>query len=902
MVFIILSVMTSASAGMTGDGSEMTPALSGFQPDISVYIDSVSSTSIVPTEDAISPLDKPAGYIHRPIVELFSGLSCPACMNGVHQDIERLYHEAEVDPSVPYTGISFHELNGRGVDDLATDESLARMRHYQPGVSGTPDLEIDGGWIELGGMAAPGGDITYSNALAGVDAASDRDGGNPLRPIQNAINGFKYVTLDVMEAFQGDALGVTVTVTYHGTSSSVLSPDLNGELYIFIVERNVTAHSVVLKEDVMDNNVFRGYAVEGQAVSLGPGESTTLSGGWAIPDGLKVPVKPFDLYAVAAVYDLDDTSSQDGTGGNKAQVPRALQSGTAYASAYDQKNEPPQVKSTMSTDAGDGMVTISAQIEDDEGLMSAYLLVATDDSGLNWTSEMMTLTGEELCDDSGVCYAFGSGGAEVTFEPPEGWNGTYVVVATDTMGVSSRSVPMLASYIPGSGESTLAALELILNLMLPFILFAGIFLLVFIIFRRSREGRETKNLKIGLVICIVLAIIVSSYAIAAHFTVDEAPDFTVTDTTGKEVTLSQFRGQVVLLDIMSTTCSGCEKAMKAMQDIHPEYGGQVQFISVSIAEEDSVEDMKNYKEEKGGDWIFAYDDDMEIYSAYSIQQIPRIIIIDSEGRVTYDHLGAPSKDELGQSLEDAINKDAQIIGIYSVTGIVGLVLMAIGAGATMFFAPCAFPLLPAYLSYTLQKRDVEGTVLNGFKLGGVASLGIITVFMIVGVLVASAGRTVSQYLHILEPIIGILLVVFGIILFMKIKLPLDRINCYFRNLLDRIRGRDPNMCDEDTGSKMDMFFYGMGYAGGAASCMAPIMLLAVFKGMTAGGFLGGIVTFVILALAMSTMMIGFSIMATVGGATALQKYNRHIGKIEKGSAVILMIVGIYFLYNFLALA
>ena len=37
-----------------------------------------------------------------------------------------------------------------------------------------------------------------------------------------------------------------------------------------------------------------------------------------------------------------------------------------------------------------------------------------------------------------------------------------------------------------------------------------------------------------------------------------APDFTLTDLQGKPITLSKYKGRVVLLDFWATTCGGCK--------------------------------------------------------------------------------------------------------------------------------------------------------------------------------------------------------------------------------------------------------------------------------------------------------------------------------------------------------
>ena len=75
----------------------------------------------------------PEGYIHRPLIEFFTGLSCPSCMGSGPNDEspEKVVHETwlegEEEPSAPFSTIVFHELNGGGVDDLNNDEATARI-------------------------------------------------------------------------------------------------------------------------------------------------------------------------------------------------------------------------------------------------------------------------------------------------------------------------------------------------------------------------------------------------------------------------------------------------------------------------------------------------------------------------------------------------------------------------------------------------------------------------------------------------------------------------------------------------------------------------------------------------------------------------------------------------------
>src|SRR5512137_1173169 len=69
--------------------------------------DSGTSSDVMPV---------PGGYRHRPVVEFFTGLSCPSCMGGPHPDMEKLWEENGYDPQQDFTYVVFHELNGGGED------------------------------------------------------------------------------------------------------------------------------------------------------------------------------------------------------------------------------------------------------------------------------------------------------------------------------------------------------------------------------------------------------------------------------------------------------------------------------------------------------------------------------------------------------------------------------------------------------------------------------------------------------------------------------------------------------------------------------------------------------------------------------------------------------------------
>ena len=62
----------------------------------------------------------------------------------------------------------------------------------------------------------------------------------------------------------------------------------------------------------------------------------------------------------------------------------------------------------------------------------------------------------------------------------------------------------------------------------------------------------------------------------------KAPDFTVTTFNNEEFTLSEHRGEVVLLDIMGVGCPPCEMQMPELQKIKQEKGEEITILSVDV--------------------------------------------------------------------------------------------------------------------------------------------------------------------------------------------------------------------------------------------------------------------------------------------------------------------------------
>jgi thiol-disulfide isomerase/thioredoxin len=67
-----------------------------------------------------------------------------------------------------------------------------------------------------------------------------------------------------------------------------------------------------------------------------------------------------------------------------------------------------------------------------------------------------------------------------------------------------------------------------------------------------------------------------------------APDFTLPSLDNQTYTLSDLRGQWVLLNFWATWCKPCVKEMPVLQQISQDYAGQMQVIGVNVREDTAL--------------------------------------------------------------------------------------------------------------------------------------------------------------------------------------------------------------------------------------------------------------------------------------------------------------------------
>ena len=111
-----------------------------------------------------------------------------------------------------------------------------------------------------------------------------------------------------------------------------------------------------------------------------------------------------------------------------------------------------------------------------------------------------------------------------------------------------------------------------------------------------------------------------------------APDFQVMDIRGEALTLTQYRGQVVLLDFWATWCGPCIAEMPNVKRTYETHRNR-KFQIIGISLDSSRAPLDAYIQGAGIEWRQYLDSRGQISSLYGVRAIPSTFLIDGAGIV-----------------------------------------------------------------------------------------------------------------------------------------------------------------------------------------------------------------------------------------------------------------------------
>jgi len=135
-----------------------------------------------------------------------------------------------------------------------------------------------------------------------------------------------------------------------------------------------------------------------------------------------------------------------------------------------------------------------------------------------------------------------------------------------------------------------------------------------------------------------------------------SPKFSYNDINGKKVSLDDFKGKLVYIDVWATWCGPCLQEIPSLKELKKDYKNQnVEIISISIDVQKDFEKWKKMVANKqlDGTQLFADNDwKSEFVKAYGIDAIPRFLLIDENGNILNADAPRPSSPQIREIFDE----------------------------------------------------------------------------------------------------------------------------------------------------------------------------------------------------------------------------------------------------------
>jgi len=361
--------------------------------------------------------------------------------------------------------------------------------------------------------------------------------------------------------------------------------------------------------------------------------------------------------------------------------------------------------------------------------------------------------------------------------------------------------------------------------------------------------------------------------------------------------LNEHRGSIIIFDMMAHDCSNCH----AVQDyIEAEMDGWHQLAN------DSGKSLKifgygsyyyegiDYLNESSGAYTVplyptghgslqaavledgSTTDPVRLFTTGGTGQIPVVMILDEEGYIIETQAtGTPADfwEGFDNVLTTALTEDitetmgSRIGWEEPETSFTAVFALGLILSILVYFSPCAFPVLPGFISYYLSlgaredeliaEEKIKTPMPSSFNIGVLSGLGMWTFFGIIGIVALLMGEAFAKsgIIHYIAIFIAILLIVLGSMMLLGIT---SHVMGFVQKWVDKYSTTE---ADETFTPRRNMYLYGIGYAAASIDCTAaavlPFVVFLSTLGTTAIAFgIAGLMVGLLVLMIAVTMLVG----------------------------------------------
>ncbi|MGD8842395.1 MAG: TlpA disulfide reductase family protein [Gammaproteobacteria bacterium] len=135
-----------------------------------------------------------------------------------------------------------------------------------------------------------------------------------------------------------------------------------------------------------------------------------------------------------------------------------------------------------------------------------------------------------------------------------------------------------------------------------------------------------------------VAVWLGATAALADIDPSAAPDFTLKSDSGENLRLSEYRGDVVMINFWASWCGPCRQEMPLLDELYTHYQPMGFTVLGVNVEEDSTsarEMLKNISVT----FPVLFDNQSKVSKLYNVVAMPSTVLVDRDGNVRYLHQG-----------------------------------------------------------------------------------------------------------------------------------------------------------------------------------------------------------------------------------------------------------------------
>ncbi len=118
---------------------------------------------------------------------------------------------------------------------------------------------------------------------------------------------------------------------------------------------------------------------------------------------------------------------------------------------------------------------------------------------------------------------------------------------------------------------------------------------------------------------------------------DMSPEFTMTITDGSQLSISDLKGKIVMLQFTASWCGVCRKEMPFIEDeiwkVYKDKG----LVVIGIDRDEPMETVREFKEKMAITYPLALDPNADIFGMFALKEsgVTRNVILDRDGRIVF---------------------------------------------------------------------------------------------------------------------------------------------------------------------------------------------------------------------------------------------------------------------------